>query len=99
MQYMVTDQRIGTDRRSFQDGTWKRSKTGQPRTDWFGKTQSQSQDQGLKIIAQRNRSDPIVKVFENFLVDLIWFKVKKFQALRVKTLTWPTPRFESSYDV
>jgi hypothetical protein len=58
-----------------------------------------TQDQGLKIIAQRNRSDPIVKVFENFFADLIGFKVKKFQALRVKTLTIESERFDGGYDL
>jgi len=30
---------------------------------------------------------------------ILKIKEKKFQALRVKTLTFPTPRLESSYDV
>jgi hypothetical protein len=53
----------------------------------------------LNVINRYNRSAQNIKAFENFF-DL--FKknvVKKFQALRIKTLTFCAPRFCNRYDI
>jgi hypothetical protein len=54
---------------------------------------------GINVISRCNRSVGNIKVFENFFGRILKIKEKKFQALRVKTLTLPTPRLQSSYDV
>jgi len=53
----------------------------------------------LNVINRYNRCAQKVKVFENFFNLFYEIKEKKFQALRVKTLTFSAPRFSDSYDV
>jgi hypothetical protein len=53
----------------------------------------------LNVIDGGNRSAENIKVFENFFDLFYQIKEKKFQALRVKTLTFSAPRFFGNYDV
>ena len=53
----------------------------------------------LNVSDGYNRSTENIKVFEIFFDLFYEIKEKKFQALRVKTLTFSAPRFSGSYDV
>jgi hypothetical protein len=53
----------------------------------------------LNVSDGYNRSAENIKVFEIFFDLFYEIKEKKFQALRVKTLTFSAPRFSGSYDV